>query len=299
MNTNPLDRGSIEQNLLQADTAALLLALVEDTGDDVLLEEYRPYISNPLTLSEDFSEEARQRIARLVAERFVGGGLRGESITSAPDRFRRLSEEAAQRHVEERELDLFRKEMGLLEDAFVDWAGERPAQTDQYRVIIVGAGLSGIATAIHLKRMGINFTIFDRYDGAGGTWLVNTYPGCAVDILSHYFSYSFRRKNDWTSYYSPQPEVLQYLREVVAEFGLEEHIRFGTTVKSAKFDEGTQRWMVHVEDRGGGAARRGRVLRVRSGRPERPQHPRPARHGPVPGAGRPLGGLGPGYRCHR
>ena len=78
---------------------------------------------------------------------------------------------------------------------------------------IIGAGPGGIALGIFLGRAGFrDFTIFDREDGVGGTWRINTYPGLACDVKSHLYSYSFDLNPDWSRLWSPQPEILRVLR---------------------------------------------------------------------------------------
>jgi cation diffusion facilitator CzcD-associated flavoprotein CzcO len=110
-------------------------------------------------------------------------------------------------------------------------------------VAIIGAGFSGIGLAIRLRRQGIDdFVVLERNDGVGGTWWANTYPGCACDVPSHLYSYSFAPNPDWTRTYSRQPEIRAYLRRVVDEFGVAPHIRLSTEVRSARWDEASNRW---------------------------------------------------------
>jgi 4-hydroxyacetophenone monooxygenase len=137
---------------------------------------------------------------------------------------------------------LLLKEMGLARTV----PGGRLVDGHDFRVIIIGAGLSGIAMAIRLKRMGIPFVVYEKNGSVGGTWLVNTYPGCGVDIASHFFSYSFDRNPDWDHYYSKQPEVLSYLQRCVAKHGLEPYLHLGTEVTSAVFDESSSMWIVRT-----------------------------------------------------
>lgn len=77
---------------------------------------------------------------------------------------------------------------------------------------IIGAGAGGIALGIQLADAGYDFTIFDRADGFGGTWLHNTFPGAACDVPSHLYSYSFAPNPRWSKTYANQPEILPISR---------------------------------------------------------------------------------------
>ncbi|MGB6209501.1 flavin-containing monooxygenase, partial [Mycobacterium sp.] len=110
---------------------------------------------------------------------------------------------------------------------------------------IIGAGPGGIALGILLARAGFrDFTIFDREDGVGGTWRINTYPGLACDVKSHLYSYSFDLNPHWSRLWSPQPEILEYFARCVEERRLQPHLRLRTEIRSARWDERAQRWQL-------------------------------------------------------
>lgn len=112
-------------------------------------------------------------------------------------------------------------------------------------VLIVGAGLSGLGMAIALERAGIEWQILEKSPAPGGTWWENTYPGCACDIPSHLYAFSFA-PHDWSRVYPGQPEILAWLRQVVAERGLAARIRFGASVEGARWDEAAAGWRVRL-----------------------------------------------------
>ena len=88
-------------------------------------------------------------------------------------------------------------------------------------IAIIGSGFSGLGMAIRLKQAGINdFVVLERAGEVGGTWQANTYPGCACDVPSHLYSFSFAPNPDWTQTYSTQPEIWAYLRRVADDFGV-------------------------------------------------------------------------------
>jgi len=114
-----------------------------------------------------------------------------------------------------------------------------------FKVVIIGAGMSGVLAAIRLKEAGIPWVICEKNPDVGGTWLENTYPGCRVDSPNHTYSYSFE-PNDWPQHYSNQPTLLGYFQRVARDHDIRDGIRFGTEVKEAVFDEGLGRWRVGV-----------------------------------------------------
>ncbi|KAM3514301.1 hypothetical protein MY11210_002091 [Beauveria gryllotalpidicola] len=102
-------------------------------------------------------------------------------------------------------------------------------------VLIIGAGMSGLGFAVQLvKTHGHgSFEIVEKEEHIGGTWWVNSYPGCGVDVVSHYYSYSFCMNPNWSRMYPLQPEILAYYEMVAAKYGIEKHIRLQTKVESA------------------------------------------------------------------
>jgi cation diffusion facilitator CzcD-associated flavoprotein CzcO len=115
------------------------------------------------------------------------------------------------------------------------------------RIAIIGAGPGGLCMAINLKAAGYDdFVILERSGGVGGTWYRNRYPGCACDIQSHLYSYSFEIKPDWTRPYATQPEILAYMEHCVAKYAILPHCRFGSEVVRATWNEATSSWSVEL-----------------------------------------------------
>src|SRR5690348_15276854 len=104
-------------------------------------------------------------------------------------------------------------------------------------IAIVGSGFSGLGLALRLRQKGIDdYVVLERGDGVGGTWHFNTYPGCACDVPSHLYSFSFAPNPGWSRTYSRQPEIRDYLERVVDDFGVRERIRLGCEVRTARWD---------------------------------------------------------------
>ncbi|KAH6618430.1 putative dimethylaniline monooxygenase [Boeremia exigua] len=117
-------------------------------------------------------------------------------------------------------------------------------------VIIVGGGISGLGMAVQLKRMlgHDNFTIFEKSDNIGGTWWHNRYPACACDIPSHFYSYSFALKPDWSSMYPGRDELHSYFLSVAEKYDILPHCKFNSVCKSMVWDERRQLWTCTFED---------------------------------------------------
>ena len=116
------------------------------------------------------------------------------------------------------------------------------------RVAIVGAGFAGIAQGVKLKRAGIDsFTIFEKSPSPGGTWFENTYPGAEVDTESNLYCFSFKL-HDWTRTHVKQAELERYLVETVEENGLRPHLRLGTAVRSAVWNDAAQHYALTLAD---------------------------------------------------
>jgi len=117
--------------------------------------------------------------------------------------------------------------------------------SDSPRIVIIGAGVSGICMGIQLLRNGYrDFRIIEMSDDVGGTWFDNTYPGCGCDIPSMLYSFSFALNGNWSRKYAPQDEILHYFRKCVDRFSLRDHIQFQSAVERAEWHDGDKQWKV-------------------------------------------------------
>jgi len=136
-------------------------------------------------------------------------------------------------------------------------------------VAIVGAGMSGLCMGEALKQAGIeDFTIYEKADELGGTWRENRYPGLTCDVPSRFYSFSFSPNPDWSSVFSPGPEIQDYFLRVAAERGLRPHIRFGTEIVDACWQG--DRWILRAAD---GATTQAEVLVTATGVLHHPKLP--------------------------
>jgi cation diffusion facilitator CzcD-associated flavoprotein CzcO len=115
------------------------------------------------------------------------------------------------------------------------------------RIAIIGAGFSGIGTAIALSNAGYGdeLILLERRPNVGGTWYDNTYPGCRCDVPSNLYSFSFAPNPDWTETFSRQPEIERYLQTTAQRYGVTEKVAFETTLDTASWDAARRVW--HLE----------------------------------------------------
>src|ERR1700727_2463792 len=148
--------------------------------------------------------------------------------------------------------------------------GGRPGlryRPDMPAIVIIGAGFGGIGMAIALKKAGFDdFVILEKSEELGGTWHHNQYPGCACDVPSPLYSYSFELNPSWSRMFAPRQEIWDYLRMCVRKYGVDEHIRYGRTVEHLDWDDETRHWNIATSGDSGTGRKSGTGLNDGTGR---------------------------------
>ncbi len=118
-----------------------------------------------------------------------------------------------------------------------------------FPIAIIGAGFAGMGMGIRLKQAGFHdFTLFEAAEEVGGTWRENTYPGCACDVPSLLYSYSFEQSPRWSRMFGEQQEIWSYMKDCVDKYGLRPHIRFRSRVVGLAFEEDRGLWRLTLEN---------------------------------------------------
>jgi cation diffusion facilitator CzcD-associated flavoprotein CzcO len=137
-------------------------------------------------------------------------------------------------------------------NASLDLAADESRPAPVVDVLVVGAGISGIYQLYRAREAGFSVQLLEAGDGVGGTWFWNRYPGARFDSESYTYGYFFSKELfeewEWQEHFAGQPEIERYLNHVVDRFDLRRHIRFGTRVTSAEYDEGSGTWQVATTD---------------------------------------------------
>lgn len=239
----------IKSALNEADTASLMLALVHLTGDmDVIRGEARPIVAF-LETGDGLTDAERESIRELAYRKITEyRDSPGELFTPNREQLLEMLQFLTGVEMSDQYVDFLTSELSMNgEDPYAQPAiFEVPeARRGAFEVLVIGAGMSGLLSAIRLQEAGIRFRVVEKNADVGGTWLENTYPGCRVDSANHTYSYSFRPQ-DWPQHFSGQEVLRDYFGETAKEYALREHIDFETEVTEARFDETTGRWNVSL-----------------------------------------------------
>src|SRR6185369_6678614 len=123
---------------------------------------------------------------------------------------------------------------------------DRPGPRSGFKVLVIGAGMTGLAAATKLREAGYEFVVIEKNPEVGGTWYENRYPGVGVDTPSHFYSFSWEIWPDWHHYHPHGADMQRYMTGVADKYDLRRDIRFNTTVQSLVWDEKTCTWTVTV-----------------------------------------------------
>jgi cation diffusion facilitator CzcD-associated flavoprotein CzcO len=142
----------------------------------------------------------------------------------------------------------------------------------EYKIAIIGGGFGGLGAAIRLLEQGErNFILFERAEEVGGTWRDNIYPGCACDVPSNLYSFSFEQNPSWSRLFPRQPEILDYLKHCVDKYDLKEFIQYNTAVDRLVFNEEEGYWQIEDQN---GKQYSARMIVAATGPLNRPNYPK-------------------------
>ncbi len=243
------DESALRAALADADIAPMLMVLAQLSGDLAILDEVSPHIHGAWSFMESVPEHLKQKVRdRLVdvLKDYAATGHAPPGNLSA-DTLQRMMSAGVGQTVPAGYIPLLVEEtrLGTEDLRAVHWRRDGVAAGD-FKVAIIGAGFSGLCAGMRLQELGVPFEILEKNGDVGGTWLENTYPGCAVDTPNHFYSYSFNPNEAWSRHFSRRDEILAYIGSTADKYDLRRHIRFNTEVTAARFDEAGGRWRLTV-----------------------------------------------------
>ncbi|KKB98109.1 flavin-containing monooxygenase [Mycolicibacter arupensis] len=253
----------------------LLLSCVHITGDPRFIRDFR---QNGIFLNEIqgfMSEDDKARARAEALQVIVDYRDRGcpQPAPLPPALVKEMMDWAACEIVPDAYLGLLAEELDLEGRDPRSPAPVEPSRAAELPVVVIGCGESGVLAGIRLTQAGIPFTIVEKNAGAGGTWWENDYPGARVDVANHFYCYSFEPNNSWGHYFAEQPELRAYFAGLVTKHGLEKHIRWGTEVTDAAWDEEGGTWTLTLRGDGSTSTLAARAVITAVGQLNRPQLP--------------------------
>lgn len=241
-----LDPEELRANLRQADAGVLVAVLAQLTGDLAVVDQFADKLSfepDPPEQVGGTDPATRELLVEAVTTALGAPRPQGAPPADDPDLFARIAPLALGTEVAA-------EYIGLL----LEQGGFQPSQPvlprtatlpTGFKVVIIGAGIAGMAAALECAAAGIDYEIIDRNDEVGGTWYTTVYPGIGVDTPSAYYSLSRDIKGDWSSYYPQGAEYQRYLESVADKNNVRDHTRFSTEVEALRWDEDRLQWQIH------------------------------------------------------
>lgn len=236
-----IDADKLREGVNATDPVLLLATLVQLTGDTSLLDEFKPFIrkvkeQKPGDIPADKVEKLRARAIELLRK-----GI--EAKSADPKLLRHAIDVAMGEPVPDDYVPMLIEVAGLAPKREAP-----PLNRTDFKVLVIGAGPSGVAAAVYLQKAGIPFVMIEKSSEPGGSWNDNRYPGCGVDTASHFYSYSFAPNPNWPRYFSLQPQIKKYINECVERFDLKPHMRMNTEAREIRYDGAANRWDVDIRN---------------------------------------------------
>src|SRR6185312_12393992 len=244
---------TLDDALKDAHIPSLMMALVHLTGDAGHLTPDMKPVYDFFGDGQGGLPPEKQQWVREKAKEAMLAYQSGKPLPPPPDAatIRKMMDFIAGADIPERYVPFLKEELGIAVEDTREVRWDTPKLKDaaaKMKVVIVGAGLSGLLSAIRLKQAGVAFTVIEKNADVGGTWYENAYPGCRVDNPNHMYSYSFEPNHAFPYHFSTQDVLHDYFRRIAEKYDLRKHIRFETTVEEARFDEKTSLWNVRIKD---------------------------------------------------
>jgi 4-hydroxyacetophenone monooxygenase len=240
----------------QADIVPLLMVLVQLSGETELLDAAQGATHGPWDYSENLAPELKARIRDRLVGTLKDYAAHDRALPPPPSGalLRQMMSVAAGEPISDEYVPMMLEEMALhaADPKGVSWHRKPDAATLQrFKVVVIGAGMSGLLSAIRLSEAGIPYEIYEKNETVGGTWYENSYPGCGVDTPNHFYSYSFDSNPDWTHFFSKRDELWRYFEACADRYAIRARIRFNTEITAAHYDAERGIWHLRARDRAG------------------------------------------------
>lgn len=240
------DSPELKRALGEANLPTLLAVYVHLSHDAQFLERFAPHIRpafapEPTAIPDELASELRTRLHRLL--------VTGEGVSAGdPDEglFQRIMSVMVGEPVEHEFIELAFDQCGFRPWIDRSAIAGRPPRPAGFKVLVIGAGMTGMAAATKLEEAGYDYLVIEKNPDVGGTWYENRYPGVGVDTPSHFYSFSWEIWPDWHHYHPHGADMQRYMVEVADKYGLRRKVCFDHRVEALRYNEAQETWTVTV-----------------------------------------------------
>ena len=241
------DHAALGAALEACNLQTLLMVYVHISREEEMLDRFARHLTNPYTppsaVPDSLVRELREKLFALLAQ--------DPPPVVAPlpaGMMQRMMSVSVGEPVADEFVPLMMEQAGFEPPpSRLSKAGRKNPPAD-FKVLVIGAGMAGLAAAIKLEDAGYGFEVVEKNPEVGGTWYENVYPGVGVDTPSHFYSLSFAQYPDWNNYHPRGRDMQAYLVGVAEQFNLRRRIRFNTRVKGMRWDDDRKLWAVTIAD---------------------------------------------------
>lgn len=238
-NTGSVDRAFIRRGIELADLNAVRVALYQHTHDPELAT---------LPMAAKLDEGQRELLIEKAVDWLEVNAGPGMPDEPPVEELRKLMDIATQEETNDLDFEA-RRELPAFKPfpLATTWTGEKPEIPDDFHVVIIGSGFSGLTMAVQCRLLGVPYTAIERRPEPGGTWSINRYPDIRVDTLSITYEFAFEKEHRWSEYFGRGAEVREYLDNVSKKFGVYENTQFNSDLKQASWDDDRNLWVLEIE----------------------------------------------------
>jgi len=242
------DSAELDAALQAANLQTLLMVYVHLTHDESMLETFKVHIHPPYT-NPDYAipqaciDDLRAKLRHVLV---TPGAARTDDPPLAL--IKKMMSVGVGEPVEDEFVPMVLDQSGFKREAPRRARTGRVPPPPGFKVLVIGAGLTGLLASIELERAGYDHVVIEKNEEVGGAWWKNRYPGVGVDTPSHFYSYSFEISPEWNHYHPHGADMREYFRSVADKYNVRRHIRFETRVLSLKFDSAETLWHVTIEN---------------------------------------------------
>ncbi|MET8352551.1 NAD(P)/FAD-dependent oxidoreductase [Micromonospora sp. NPDC005206] len=272
-----IDPVALRENASDIEAPLLLMSLVQMTGDISLLDRYGDHVTFSASADHRLLPEGRlpdaDKEELLAILEKVGQNPGEQHYLQVPDDelFARMLGVVVGEEIPEEFFAIVKEQGGF--ELTRPGAPHTKRPPSDFKIAVLGAGMSGIAAAIAAADAGFDYHVYETADDIGGTWRINTYPGVAVDTPSIYYSFSYEIEAAWSKYYPLGPEYQNYLRRVVDKYDIKNNISFNTRIEAMQWDDEAQQWVLELDSNGERSQVRYNAVVTAAGFLNRPKFP--------------------------